>query len=167
MSEIRSKVPNHGHEKEGSWPPMEPQGEKGFFWLDENGNISDRPPEPKHNIFGRAPYVIQDSIDGFIHQASGEWIESRARLRDTDKVCGTITTDKLQPPDPTWQQEQRKKAIQDKKESVRKALGALRSGNSPLSEEKKALCKEWDRQLSERLGYDTSKLLRKKDGSWK
>lgn len=168
MSEIRSKVPNYGHEKEGTWPPREPQGEKGFFWLDEEGNISDRPPERKYNLFGKAPYIVQDSIDGFIHQASGEWIESRARLRETDKACGTITTDKLLPPDPTWANEQREKRKRDKIEAHRKALNDLRTfGDGALPEERRHECKEMNAALSQRLGFDVSKKLRRKDGSWK
>lgn len=167
MTEIRSKVPSYGHEKEGSWPPSNPSGEKGLFYITDEGEVAEGYPPSKLQLFGKAPYIIQDSIVPFKHEGSGEIIDSRSRLRDTDRACGTITTDKLLPPDPTWQKEQRKKRLEDKKESIRKAVAQLRNGTAPISEEKRALCRNLDQQLSAKLGYDTSKLLRKKDGSWK
>lgn len=167
MSEIRSKVPSYGHKNEGSWPPMEPQGERGFFWVGDDGKITDEPPRRPIKIYDKAPYIITDEIDPFYHHAAKTIVTSKAKIRDIDRVCGTITSDKLLPPDPSEAIARKKARDKDKLESVKKAIAQLRNGTAPLTEEKREQCRRMDEALSHKLGWDTSKALRRKDGTYK
>lgn len=156
--QIRTKVFTFGHDKEGSWPPLAPSGEKGYFRVDKDGVITDEPPEPLGNCFGQAPYVIQDTIEAYRHPGSGQVLTSRKALAETDRACGTITTDKRQAPDPTWSNEQRKAMIKDRKEARKKAIEQVNAPGFALPEETRHACKERNAQLSQQLGIKADKI---------
>lgn len=156
MSEqIRSKLFNFGHEKEGSWPPQFGNGKGGFWRVGEDGKLTDEPREFREV---NAPYVIQDSIDAYRHPGSGQVITSRKALSDTDKACGTITTDKQQPADPTWANEQRKLRMKDRKEAKKRALEEVNAPGFALPEKLRHECAEKDQELSRKWGIDASKI---------
>lgn len=164
---IKTRVFNYGDEKESSWPPLFGTGGSGLYHLGEDGKLKEGPPPDKTKRYGEAPFVIQDTIDGFKHAASGEWIESRSKLRDTDRACGTITTDKRQDATPyTRAREQRyKRELKaDIHQAMRRAINDLDNGMAPISEETRAKCAVQDEIVSERLGFDAFNVAgRKKD----
>lgn len=168
MSEkIRSRVFQHGDEKESSWPPLFGTGGTGIYHFAEDGKMVEGPPPVRFPKMGEAPYVIQDSIDAFRHSASGEWIDSRAKLRDTDRACGTTTTDKREDCTPFVRAREKKTRDERKTDihqAMRRAINDLEYGMAPLTEEARHKCEINDRIISDRLGFDAFNAVgRKKD----
>ena len=153
---IRTRLFNYGDEKESSWPPLFGTGGAGLFHY-RDGELKEGPPPPKVEKYGQAPFVIQDTIDGFKHSASGEWIESRSKLRDTDRACGTITTDKPLDAAPyrrEREEKQRRESKEDIHRAMRKAINDIDYGMAPLTEETRHKCAVQDEIVSERLNFD-------------
>lgn len=166
MSEkIQTRLFNFGDENEGTWPPRYPSGEKGLFHVDrDTGQVLPGPPPPRNIRFGEAPYIIQDSMEPYRHPATGQVIDSKSALRQTDKACGTITTDKKLPPDPTWHKEQERKRHEDIREAMRKSIAQIDGGTAPLTEEVRELCAQQNEIVSKATGWDAYNVAgRKKD----
>lgn len=164
---IQTRPFNYGHEHEAEWPPLMPdQNAQGFvgYWDSESMTFKEGYPPRKNLSFGKAPYVIPDTIEPYRHPATGQTIESRAALRATDKACGTITTDKKLDPDPSWQKSRWDAIHKDRKEAMHKAVSAIDNGTAPLTEETRALCAQDNERMSKALGMDCFNVAgRKKD----
>lgn len=165
---IQTRPFQFGDENEGTWPPRYPSGEKGLFHVDrETGKVREGPPPPRIEKFAQAPYIISDSMEPYRHPMTGQVLESKSALRETDKATGTITTDKPFKPDPAIAKEKREKAKADKAQALRRSLGELRAGVSHLTEEKREQCRRADEALTQKLGWDVSKVLKDKNGKYK
>lgn len=155
MAKIQTRVFNFGDKHEADWPPLFGTQEKGVFYYDkESGKMLPGYPPNPHPKLAEAPTIIQDSIDPYYHPAAQKVIDSRSQLRDIDKACGTITTDKKLDPDSSWRKEQERKRREDLHVAMRKSVAQIDSGTAPLSEETKALCAKQNEIVSERLGFD-------------
>lgn len=159
MTKIQSKIyqPN---ENEGTWPAQRPSGEKGFFWVDKDGNLTEDPPEPQGNQFGTSAYVIQDSITPYYHPRLEKYVDSRSKLEMVDKALGTITMGTNEAP--SVRQSEIKKRIrdemrEDRKVAREKALAKLDANMVPMDEKKKAVCKDRNERLSHQLGMESFK----------
>lgn len=129
-----------GHEHESSWPPQCGTGGSGIYHFDKNtGRVVEGPP-PQREVYDTAPYVIQDSIRPYYHPKACAWVDSRKALKDVDRACGTITTDKMLPADPSEQKRKNAERKKDLHEAMHKAVAQLESGTAPLTDEQKALC---------------------------
>lgn len=152
---IQTRIFVHGSEKESDWPSDYGTGESGqFYWDSETQTFKSGTPPIKIKIYGQAPYVIQDTMEAYRHPSTGETIESKSKLRDIDNVCGTITTDKYIPPDPTKRNEADRLRRKDLKESLHKAVAMVDAGTAPLTEETRALCAQQNEIVSRNLGMD-------------
>lgn len=125
-----------------------------YWWDEATMKFVEHPPESKIRKFGKAPYVIQDTIEGYYHPAAEKWVESRSQLKALDEAHNTITTDKKIAPDPSRQKAERAKRRKDIQEATRKAVAAVDSGNAPLDEKTKKICEERNHMLQQRLGMD-------------
>lgn len=164
MSEkIVSKVPDYKGEKVGTWPPLEPSGVKGFFWVKEVGEdleISADPPELCHNVFGKAPGVITDQIDPYYHPMAQCWVESRSKLQQLDAATGSFTTDSREKPALTDEQRRakiEKELKEDRDRAWREAVERYDSKNLNLSEEQKAICKKKNNIIAHQTGKESFK----------
>lgn len=160
MTKIISKIPDYTGDKVGTWPSMEPVGDKGYFRIDKStGKLTDEPPEPLGNCFGRAPTVIQDSIEPYYHPRLERYVDSRSKLEMVDKALGTITMGKDEKPSITPQQIReriRKEHREDIKQARLKAMAKLDAeGGFTRDEKLKAACKERNEQIANQLGRDT------------
>lgn len=88
---IRSKVHIGGHEHESEWPPREPSGEKGRFYIDPDTKELKEGFPPPRETFGTAPTVIFDSMPPEYHQSAGRIIESRKEWERADEETGSLT----------------------------------------------------------------------------
>lgn len=161
---IRTRVFNHGDEKESSWPPLFGTGGAGVYHY-RDGKLNEGPP-PRPETYGQAPFVIQDTIEPYRHPATGQWVESRAALNAIDKACGTITTDKHQSAEPyakAREKRRREESKRDVHQAMRRAINDIDYGMAPLTEETKAKCAIQDEIVSERLGFDAFNVAGKKD----
>lgn len=139
-----------------------------YYWDKQARKFVEGVPPPQGRIFGQAPYVIQDSITPYYHPAACQVIDSRKALRDVDKACGTITTDKRLPPDPSWAKEQARRRRADLTESLHRAVAAVDSGTAPLTEETRALCDRQNELVSSALNFDAFNVVgRKKNAKGK
>lgn len=159
MTKIQSKIyqPN---ENEGTWPSQRPSGDKGFFWIDSDGNLTEEPPELCHNVFGEAPYVIQDSITPYYHPRLEKYVDSRSKLEMVDKALGTITMGTNEAPSITTNQIRKRirdELREDRKIAREKAIAKLDAGMAPLDEKKKAVCKDRNERLAHQLGMESFK----------
>lgn len=163
---IVSRTFNYGDEKESSWPPQFGTGGSGVYYWDKDARKF-KEGFPPQNIkrYGEAPLVITDSIEPFYHQGACAMVDSRSRLKDIDAACGTITTDKLQPADPSWAKAQQKRRHEDLKESLHKSIAQIDSGNAPLTEEQRAACERQNEIISKALNYDAFNVAGRKDNA--
>lgn len=146
---IMNRPHKGGDEKESRWPPVTPKGDTGtFYWDKEKRKFIEGYPPSKNHKFGEAPYVIQDTMDKQYHPAACKWTDSRQDWEDMDKACGTFTSGKKQPPDPTWHNEQKKKRHKDIREAMQKSIAQLDSGTAPLTEETREMCKRQNEILA-------------------
>lgn len=166
---IRTRVFEHGSDKESTWPSDFGSGGSGsYYWDSETQTFKKGYPPVKYKTYGKAPYVIQDSIEPYYHPAGEAVVDSRAKLREMDKVCGTITTDKRLAPDPSRQRRQREERRKDGRESLDKAVALIDSGNAPLTEETRALCERQNEIVSKALNFDAFNVAgRKSNGKGK
>jgi hypothetical protein len=153
-TEIKSKIFNYGDENEGTWPPQFGTGEHGTFYIDANGEAQAGYPPPRNIKFGDAPYFISDSMEPYRHPATGQVVESKSALRAIDNATGTITTDKKLPPDPSRNIRLRQEAKQKRMEHLREVVQLVDSGNAPLTEDLKQICKQRNQVIKETTGLD-------------
>jgi len=119
-----------------------------YYWDKEARTFKEGYPPSRNNHFGDAPYVISDTMDKQYHPAACQWTESKKAWADMDVACGTFTSGTKQAPDPTWQNEQRKKRHQDMHESIHKAVAQLDAGTAPLTEDKRAWCEAENERIA-------------------
>lgn len=161
---IKSRWINRGDDCESEWPPLMPSGAKGlFYWDNEAKMLKEGLPPTKIQKFGEAPYIIGDSIEPYYHPAAEKIISSRSELKQVDKACGTITTDKLIPADKSYTEKYKKKRDADIKESILKSVAKIDNNEAPLSEETKALCNIQNRIVSEALNFDAFNVAGRKN----
>lgn len=161
-----TRVFNYGDEKESSWPPRFGKGGSGLYHRTEDGSFKEGPPPIRVKIFGKAPFVIQDTIEAFRHPMTGKVIESRAELLATDKACGTFTTDKKQDCSGIRRSREQHMAAERKKdihEAMRRAVAAIDSDNAPLSEETRHKCQVQNEIVSDALGFDAFNVAGRKN----
>lgn len=154
MTKIVSRIINRGDKCESDWPPAEPSC-KGFtgYWDKESRTVKEGYP-PRPQKLAQAPFIIQDTIDPFYHQAACTYVDSRSKLRDVDNACGTITTDKPLPPDPSKQNALNRARKQDIHDSLHKAVAQVDAGTAPLNEEQRAKCAQQNEIVSSALNFD-------------
>ncbi len=165
---IETKQFQFGNEKEGRWPPREGTYDTTpMYWDAETQSMkSGYPPQRKKNA--EAPYVISDSMEPYRHPKALITVDSKSKLRDIDNVCGTITTDKLQPPDPSWRKEQERARREDHHKALHKSVAQLEAGTAPLTEETRAMCEARNEQISSALNFDAFNVIgRKKNAKGK
>lgn len=159
MAEKIQTKPFQHSKNEGSWPPLfgdryDPEtGEikgKGHICYVKDGELHEGPP-PRPEVHDRAPYVIQDSIEPYYHPGICRVVDTRSGLRDADNACGTITTDKLIPGNKNATLQRQKELKEDRTKALHKAVADVDSGNAPLSEETRAICKQQNEILAAAL----------------
>ncbi len=155
MTKIQTRVFNYGNECESDWPPVygvaRSEGSFVGYWDKETQTFKEGYPPNPNPKYGEAPYVIQDSIEPYKHPAAGVVVDSRSKLNMIDKVCGTITTDKMQSADSSWQRQRRAERLKDSHEALHKAVAQVDAGTAPLSEETRALCEARNAQVADAL----------------
>lgn len=126
-----------------------------FYYRDkETGQfIEGFPPRP-HNHFGDAPAIITDTIDPYYHPKACITVDSKSALRDLDRACGTITTDKQLPADKSWIEQRTKERHQDMHDCLHRAVAQVDAGTAPLSEETRQLCERQNEITSKALNFD-------------
>lgn len=135
---IITKPFKSGNKNESSWPPAMGTGGTGIYHIRE-GKLHEGPP-PQREVYDKAPVVIGDSIKPYYHPKACTWVDSRSMLNRIDEACGTITTDKMIPPDPTNQKRLKEQRKKDRREAMLKAVAQLENGTAPLTEEQKYWC---------------------------
>lgn len=157
MTQIKTRSFQFGNEKEGSWPPLFGTGGSGVYHVDrDSGKVLEGPPPPRVRKFGRAPYVIQDTIEPYLHPAAEIVVESRSALRDADRATGTITVGSREDlhVNKSYQKEQWRKLREDRREARKRAINDLNWGAAPITEEVRAKCAAQDEILSKALNFD-------------
>lgn len=163
---IVSRPTQRGDECESKWPPDHGTGEAGvFYWDRDSKKFKPGYPPQRFEKFGEAPYVIQDTIEEYYHPAACVTVDSRARLRDLDKVCGTITSGEKLAPDPTWHKQQEKARRKDLHECIHKAVAQIDAGTAPLNEEQKARCTAENERISNLMGFDAFNVAGRKNNA--
>ena len=150
-------------EKASSWPPLEPSRKAGFFWWNPDTQAFQDTPVNKVQKFGEAPNIITDSMEDYRYPVTGEVIDSKSKLKRLDKLHGTISTDKKLPPDPTWQNDQRKARDKDRKDALHKAVAQIDAGTAPLTEEVRELCAKENERVSKALNFDAFNVAGRKN----
>jgi hypothetical protein len=103
---IQTRPFQFGNEKEAEWPSMYGTRESGrFYWDSETQTFKPGNPPLRIKKYAEAPYIITDEMTPYYHPKAEMMIDSKSRLRRVDEAMGTITTDKYQAPDPSWQRE--------------------------------------------------------------
>lgn len=132
----------YGNEKESDWPPKFPtvKGFKGYWDREKKKFVEGSP--PRREVFDQAPAIIQDTMDPYYHPKACVMVDSKSKLRDIDNACGTITTDKIQPANPSAQNERKRQLKKDRHEALHKAVAQIDAGTAPMSEQTRELCKK-------------------------
>lgn len=152
---IQTRTFQYGNEKESEWPPKYGTGESGsFYWDPETRKFIKGHPPLKIKQYGQAPYIITDEMQPYYHPKAQMVVDSKSRLRQIDEALGTITTDRYQSPDPSWQKEQERIRRADAKEALHKSVAQVDAGCAPLSEETRAKCAITNDIVSKALGID-------------
>jgi hypothetical protein len=135
-----------------------------FYYFDKvKGKMVEGHPPDTRTIFGQAPNIICDTIPKYRHPGNGEIIESRRRLIDVDKMCGTITTDQKLPPNPSRREQEAKRKKEERMRELHEAVAQVDAGTAPLTAEVKAKCEQRNEQLSRALGIDAFNVAGRKD----
>lgn len=165
MSEvIKTRIFNHGDEKESEWPSMFGTGESGhFYWDEEENKLKEGFPPRKTNFYGYAPNIIVDSISPYYHPAAEAYVDSRSKLQKIDKTFGTITTDKKLAPDPREQIERNRRRREDGTRALHRAVAQIDAGTAALTEEQKAKCSLQNEIVSNALNFDAFNAAGRKD----
>ncbi len=120
-------------------------------------------PPCKNERYGDAPFIITDTIDPYRHPATGTWVESKRALKDIDRACGTITTDKQIPADASWAKENRRRRQEDMHKSMHKAVAQLDAGVVNMTEEVREKHRVQNEIVSSALGFDAFNVAGKKN----
>lgn len=164
MTKIQTRPFHFGDENESSWPPRFGTGGAGIYHRDKaTGKVVEGPPPHTEVRYGEAPAIFTDTIEPYYHPGAEQWVDSRARLRDCDKATGCITTDKLQPADPSWAKEQERRRRKDLTECLHKAVAQVDAGTAPLTEEQRAACTRENERISSALGIDAFNVVGRKN----
>lgn len=167
---IVTKIFNYGNEDESKWPPKYGTGGgSGVFYYDkETRTMKEGYPPNQNKKYGEAPYIILDEMEPYRHPATGQVLTSKKALAETDKACGTFTTDKQQITDGSVQRARKKARAEDSKKALLKAVAMVDSGTAPLSEETRALCDIQNEIVSSALNMDAFNVVgRKNNGKGK
>lgn len=167
MTKIQTKIFNYGNEKESTWPPLFGTRKSGVSYYDKDeGCVKEGFPPQKQKRFGEAPYIISDTIEPYYHPAAEKFIESKSKLRRVDEDHGTITTDKMQPADPSRQNALNKARREDVRKSLMKAVAQVDSGTAPLTEEVREMCKRTNKIVTEASNrkFDAFNVAGRKNG---
>lgn len=153
---IVTKIFNYGDKNESTWPPQFGTGGSGLYHYNkETRTMEEGPPPPQNIKFGEAPFIIMDEMEPYRHPATGQVLTSKKALAETDRVCGTVTTDKHQVPDGSAKRQRQKERAEDSRKSLLKAVEMVDAGTAPLSEETRALCEIQNRIVEANLpGFD-------------
>lgn len=164
MTKIQTRPFIFGDEKESAWPPRFPtcRGFRGY-WDSESRTFKEGTPPPREKKYGDAPAIFTDSIEPYYHPAAGITVDSKSALRDLDKACGTITTDKKLPPDPTEQKARAEKRRKEGTEALHKAVAQIDAGTAPLTEAQRAACTKENERLSSALNFDAFNVAGRKN----
>lgn len=135
-----------------------------WYYLDKDTlELKEGFPPPRYDHFSDGPFIIQDTIEPYRHPMTGQVIESRKQLAETDKATGCITTDKYQAPDPSWARAEAKKRHDSWQRDLKKAVEMIDSGNHGLSEQKRQVCEDQNDRLSKALNFDAYNVAGKKN----
>ena len=140
---------------------------KHFYFDKELGQCVEGFPPSNIKRYGEAPFIITDTIDRFYHHGSLTYVDSKSKLRDIDAACGTITTDKKLPPDPSKQREKRKERRKDLHNAIHKSVAQLEAGTAPLTEEMRADCRRQNEAMEAILGKDCFSIGKSRNGKRK
>lgn len=133
-----------------------------YWWDADTQSFTDEPPR-RFQPFGQAPAIITDTIDPYYHPGTCKFVDSKSRLKDMDKACGTITTDKIQPSDSSWRKQKQKELADDHHKALHKAVAQLEAGTAPLTEETRELCTRENHRISSALGVDAFNVVGRKN----
>jgi len=160
---IRTRTFVYGDENEAEWPPMYGSGKGGRYYRDkETGEFKEGNPPPRERKYGEAPIFISDTIKPYYHPAAEKWTDSRSELNNLDKATGCITTDKIQPADPSRQKEAKAKRDKDRKEALLKSVAQIDAGCAPMTEETRAKCERQNEIVSAALNFDAFNVVGRK-----
>ena len=164
MSEkIQTKIFEHGHQNESSWPPLFGDGKPGVYYIDKvTGQCKEGYPPPEIQINGQAPMFISDSITPYYHPGACKWTDSRAKINRCDKDHGTITTDKQIKADPEHFTRLAKARQKDLHKCMRQAVTDIDNGIVNLPEEVRAKCDRTNEVVSQALNIDAFNMVGRK-----
>jgi len=162
-AKIRTKPYVGGSEHESEWPSEYGTLDKTPAYVcRKTGKVKKgRPPARKVNAV--APTIIFDAMPPQYHEAAKRVIDTRSEWKFTDKLHGTITmspTENATPPDYT--DHEKKSRREDIKVARQRAVADVLANRAPLTDDQKTLCRKSDERISQQLGYDVSKIWKKK-----
>lgn len=164
MTKIQTKSFRFGDEKESDWPPRYGTGEHGsFYWDSETRTFKKGVPPLRIKQYGAAPAIIFDSIEPYYHPAACVMVDSKSKLEQIDKACGTITTDKKLPPDPSEAKQRKARRSADLRECLHKAVAQIDNGTAKLTEQQRAVCQIENERISSALGFDAFNVVGRKN----
>lgn len=134
-----------------------------FFYDKELQKVVEGYPPCPNIKYGEAPFIITDTIDPYRHPATGTWVESKKALRDIDKACGTITTDKRLAPETSQYKENLRRRRQDLHDSMHKAVAQLDAGVVDMPEEIREKHRIQNEIMSSALGFDAFNVAGRKN----
>jgi len=162
---IQSRPFVYGDKCESEWPPKYGTRDAGNFYWDKETHtfIKGYPPNPNPKL-ADAPTIITDTIDPYYHPGACQWTDSKSAIKQMDDACGTITTDKKIPPDPSRFNENKRRRREDLSKCLRRAVTDIDNNMSPLTEYERKQCERKNELVSSALGIDAFNACgRKKD----
>lgn len=139
------------------------------YWYDKSlrkmVDFEERCPPPRVNHYGDAPMVIEDTTDAYYHPGACRWTESKSEIKQFDRACGTITSDKKLAPDPTWANQQKAARRKDARDSLFRAVEQVDAGTAPMTEETRQLCERQNEILSKALNFDAFNVAGRKNNA--
>lgn len=133
-----------------------------YYFDEEKRQMVEGYPPQKFPKYGEAPIYISDDMKPYYHPTAQVTVSSKSKLRMLDEQCGTFTTDKFQSKAAEVKKQKTAERRRGLHEAMMRAYNDVKNNNSPLSEEVKAKCKKNDEILSSQVGYDVSKLIKRK-----
>lgn len=160
---IQTRVFEYGNEKEADWPPMFGNRKSGVsHWDPIKKKMVEGYPPRKEPVFGKAPMVIQDSMDAERHPMTGETVDSRARWRRIDRENGLVTTDRHEPASDAPIRKRDAEIRKDRSRALRKAVAAIDNNMAPINEETRVLCERQNEIVSKALNFDAFNVVGRK-----
>lgn len=135
-----------------------------YYFDKETQTLVEGYPPDKFPKYGEAPFVIQDSMSPYYHPASCTWVDSKSALRDIDRACGTVTSDKKIPPNKYREQYLKEERKKDMHNAIRKAVNDIDNNMAPLTEDVKEKCRQENERISRLTGLDAFNVAGKKNG---